>query len=675
MDRLIVHSLAFFAIAANGLPQQTNPIDTHDPNTADPTTVPSGDFTLSEARTPEPFVNGIPTLPDVCDSYNLTEDCFNTLDNDESGAYLYLDKGHGGSTLSFWNTCCNENTDIIAKVALMMLRTSSSEVSRMLFPICVKTVTDTRAGFWDAQDLLRYAARWSVERSSRDIVSADYWIGPNWRDYASRIKGNLGRASDFVNNKDNKKSYITITCQDPKGYCKRAQIERKSIGGYAWNIDWTFWTYGHINMCDPYYTMTDISGKMDDLNGWRKEGATDKLQDMRYYQTYGQVMAHEMMHLRSTWNPEPKIIDAYLWGGTGEFQNDVRAYGPKRVHQLAKGDASGSADQSGGKVSTINADSYAMLINSIFWWDVTQYFPGVPGRKEGSPPPGLPPPLVVFPSVSLDDSTDISIESIDDQMAKAIDSIMKDDNSVEGPDAPADPPAEDKNVCHGIEGDYWITSRDTAVENAADFCGQTDQTKRYNEGSVNELEFSVKNLNDDTKGPKDAPDCASRLSDIVIDGCDGGDPVNNPHNYKFGATFTSGDWEYKMTPLSKQVNEVNCDVSYKFFFDSFEIRGKNFPDAKLGANGEGLNSELSGCGALTKWNFERTPDDCCFQWYASGQLPIGTKACVGRAVQSAGGADDGNCHGAGKRQVSGFNSIDSWPGYGDDSKHVFSDSA
>ena len=262
-------------------------------------------------------------------------------------------------------------------------------------------------------------------------------------------------------------------------------------------------------MCDPYYSLTDISGKIEDLNGYRKEKATEKLQDMRYYQTYGQFLAHEMMHLRSTYNPEPKIVDSYLWGGTGNFKNDVRAYGPKRVHQLARGDASGSADQSGGKVSSVNADSYALLINSIFWWDVTQYFPGVPGRKEGSPPPGLPPPVVVFPSVSLGSSTDVSIESIDDdQMAMAIDSYMTDDDSVEAPKTGSDQPApavEETNMCHGIGGDYWVMSRDTAVENAADFCGQTDHTKIYNAGSVNELELSVKNLNDDTKGPADAP--------------------------------------------------------------------------------------------------------------------------------------------------------------------------
>jgi hypothetical protein len=95
MNRLVVYSLSFFAIATNGLPQNPPPIDTADPNTADPTVVPDGDFVFPDSRTPEPFVDAIPTLPDVCDSSNLTEDCFKALENDEQGAYLWFDRGHG----------------------------------------------------------------------------------------------------------------------------------------------------------------------------------------------------------------------------------------------------------------------------------------------------------------------------------------------------------------------------------------------------------------------------------------------------------------------------------------------------------------------------------------------------------------------------------------------------
>lgn len=59
----------------------------------------------------------------------------------------------------------------------------------------------------------------------------------------------------------------------------------------------------------------------------------------------------------------------------------------------------------------------------------------------------------------------------------------------------------------------------------------------------------------------------------------------------------------------------------------------------------GLNS---GCGDLTKWSFQlQTANPQGFQWYAKGNLPIGTKACVGRAVVSAGGSSPDGCTGAG----------------------------
>lgn len=234
------------------------------------------------------------------------------------------------------------------------------------------------------------------------------------------------------------------------------------------------------------------------------------------------------------------------------------------------------------------------------------------------------------------------------------------------------PLAADLNLCHGVSGDYWVMSRDIAVADAEDFCSQLEHTKRYNEGSVNELELSVRKLDDDGKSPKDSPDCVGRFKGAVIDGCDGDDKVCSPYNYKFGSTLTTGDgWSYTMTPWSKQVNEVNCDVAYKLWYDGFEVRGKNWPDAKSGANGEGLHDELSGCGKITKWHFEWTPGDSCFQWYAWGQLPIGTKACVGRAVESAGGNGQGHCHGPGRRGMARSDSIDNWPGYGDESRQLF----
>ena len=90
-----------------------------------------------------------------------------------------------------------------------------------------------------------------------------------------------------------------------------------------------------------------------------------------------------------------------------------------------------------------------------------------------------------------------------------------------------------------------------------------------------------------------------------------------------------------------------CDVSYKVAYDSFEIRGKNLDPTKFGDNGDGLKKQLGGCGKISKWNFQLTPSDPTYAWFANGELPIGVKNCVGRAVVSAGGANAADCHGAG----------------------------
>lgn len=91
-----------------------------------------------------------------------------------------------------------------------------------------------------------------------------------------------------------------------------------------------------------------------------------------------------------------------------------------------------------------------------------------------------------------------------------------------------------------------------------------------------------------------------------------------------------------------------CGMWYKSSFDHFEVYGKNFDQGKMGSSGEGLLGQLRGCGIVSGWKFEnRTNDPNGYQWYASGNLPVGTKACVGRAVVSAGGATADGCFGPG----------------------------
>lgn len=203
----------------------------------------------------------------------------------------------------------------------------------------------------------------------------------------------------------------------------------------------------------------------------------------------------------------------------------------------------------------------------------------------------------------------------------------------------------EQQQCHGVSGEVWVDHSNKALDAIKEFCAQTYSPVDYYTGTEDNMRLHLNNEADPSKTIADHPDCVGVFQKQLVDGCDR-DPANNPHNYKFGGTYYAGDgWRFKFDALATQVNTVACDVSYRVVFDKFELRGKNLPDAKFGKNGEGLHDEVKGCGAITKWHFEWTPDDKVYEWYASGQLPIGTKACVGRALVSAGGSGNGGCSG------------------------------
>lgn len=96
-----------------------------------------------------------------------------------------------------------------------------------------------------------------------------------------------------------------------------------------------------------------------------------------------------------------------------------------------------------------------------------------------------------------------------------------------------------------------------------------------------------------------------------------------------------------------------CGTWYSFFFDHFEIYGKNFDpkgEDTWSADGSDLKHEISGCGVITEWKFEHiTGDPNGYTWKATGNLPIGEKSCVGNAVLTAGGtgATKDGCNGSG----------------------------
>jgi hypothetical protein len=149
-------------------------------------------------------------------------------------------------------------------------------------------------------------------------------------------------------------------------------------------------------------------------------------------------------------------------------------------------------------------------------------------------------------------------------------------------------------------------------------------------------------------GVGDSPDCVGKFVDGLINGCDGNDP-SNPYNSKYGGTFTTGDgWVFSFEPLAHQGLANNCQTEYQFSALDFDIRGINFDPAVLGDHGEGLKYHIENdCGwPIIWWGFELTPNDCCFQWHASGKTAVGLRGCLGKAIVAAGGEND-QCAGSG----------------------------
>jgi len=97
----------------------------------------------------------------------------------------------------------------------------------------------------------------------------------------------------------------------------------------------------------------------------------------------------------------------------------------------------------------------------------------------------------------------------------------------------------------------------------------------------------------------------------------------------------------------------SCHTRYKVVLDTFDIYGNDWDDAKRDAGGDpgsgnGLHTQISGCAKVSKWTFEPVTPTADAQWtfHAFGQITIWQKACIERAIVSA-GAPSGGCSGSG----------------------------
>ncbi|KAI9747701.1 MAG: hypothetical protein M4579_007409, partial [Chaenotheca gracillima] len=437
-------------------------LDINNPSAADPTAPP---ISLS---VPSPIANpwasgGIPLVPTECtDASNPSAPCFTALSKDaEDGVHAF------GGYLTHDGSCSPEK----------------------------KGQLETAA--WDACNLATHASTWPA--NFRGEQAGQFYLGPDYISQQERIQNNIRRAADF---KVKTNSYITTSCKDTKNYCN---IRRggKAVGGYGWTYKGILGSYHYITLCPPFFTVETLETQVKARREELARGDTSRVTDMRYLQTTGQYFLHEMMHTDLI--GKPHITDEKIGDGP---RGIAWAYGPALVHESAQFDL---ALGGGAKRASTNADSYAMLANALYWWDVTDYFPGVPGKNH----------LTEDPRDAIIDESPIPL--------------------------------------------YYVDLGEMAGVGSVDFASLFDeQSSGFGSANVSASpsppETTIKSKSTPKPTPKPTPP-----------------PVAD-----------------------------SCDVSYKFLYDQFEIRGENFDPKKFGTDGSGLESQIKGCGALTDWHFELT---------------------------------------------------------------------
>lgn len=176
----------------------------------------------------------------------------------------------------------------------------------------------------------------------------------------------MKRVWQFKTSKTSKKAYITVSCKDTKGYCGRT-VEGKGVGGYAWTYSGYTGYYQYITLCPVFFGLDTLDTKINEVEQELAKVSTTMAKDMTWLRSTGQYFLHEMMHTRiADGGVEPHITDEYVVPipkGEEPGTNDVRAYGPRLVHNLAIRSLT-----AGGGVTraSTNADSYAMLANAAW---------------------------------------------------------------------------------------------------------------------------------------------------------------------------------------------------------------------------------------------------------------------------------------------------------------------
>jgi lysophospholipase L1-like esterase len=134
----------------------------------------------------------------------------------------------------------------------------------------------------------------------------------------------------------------------------------------------------------------------------------------------------------------------------------------------------------------------------------------------------------------------------------------------------------------------YVTA-DRADANMKDFCSTVEgpgsgytnwrRTKKYHEGTPDEMEFILDGGNVDTVNREECLEAFTK----IVHGCDAGSS-DNPMNWKFGGRWKKGEYSYDLSPRRNRnlitAPTGQCKGKYKFLFSDFEIYGE-FPPCSL----------------------------------------------------------------------------------------------
>ncbi|KAI7721792.1 hypothetical protein KC353_g1097 [Hortaea werneckii] len=224
-----------------------------------------------------------------------------------------------------------------------------------------------KAGAFQANRILQNASDFPYDDSYPGPSMMRYWFGEDYEKYENRIHDIVKRARNWYGSSSNN---IWMHCGDPYKWCKlkpndprKGKENLQHIGGYAWTDFGWFWNNQHVAAGVDIYIYY--------------------ASDMAWLKTLGSLFLHEMFHLDFVDKAGGKkskdhVKDCFTkesWKASK--RGKYLAYGPKYVFKLAHNVGKGG----GAYWSSRNADSYALALNAVFWYQKTGVLPEAEGER------------------------------------------------------------------------------------------------------------------------------------------------------------------------------------------------------------------------------------------------------------------------------------------------------